>query len=88
MFGLLKKKVAPEATASQIVPRIKHQNFLAAVAGAGVPEGDKPYTEPLAGDLLVTYAFDLPEAVRWFGRATWPSSDLRRSSCARRRSPT
>jgi uncharacterized protein YtpQ (UPF0354 family) len=44
------------------VPRIKHQNFLAAVASTGMPEDDKPYTEPLVGDLLVTYAFDLPEA--------------------------
>lgn len=60
MFGLFKKKPA-KPTAAQIVPRIKHKNFLAAVASTGMPEGDKPYTEPLVGDLLVTYAFDLPE---------------------------
>jgi uncharacterized protein YtpQ (UPF0354 family) len=27
-----------------------------------MPEDDKPYTEQLVGDLLVTYAFDMPEA--------------------------
>lgn len=61
MFGLFKKKEAPRPTAAQIVPRIKHQNFLAAVGSTGMLEDDKPYTEPLVGDLLVTYAFDLPE---------------------------
>ena len=61
MFGLFKKKAAAKPTASQIVTRIKHKNFLAAVASTGMPAADKPYTEPLVGDLLVTYAFDLPE---------------------------
>ncbi len=61
MFGLFKKKAVAKPTASQVVPRIKHRNFLAAVASTGMPEDDRPYTEPLVGDLLVTYAFDLPE---------------------------
>lgn len=61
VFGLFKKKAAAQPTASQIVPRIKHKNFLAAVASTGMPEDDRPYTEPLVGDLLITYAFDLPE---------------------------
>lgn len=61
MFGLFKKKAAAKPTASQIVPRIKHKNFLEAIASTGMPQDDKPFAEPLVGDLLVTYAFDLPE---------------------------
>lgn len=65
MFGFLKKKpqaVEQPKDSSLIVPRIKHTNFLAAVRGRITNEDDMPATEPLVGDLLVTYAFDLPEA--------------------------
>lgn len=64
MFGLFKKKPQvveqPDKT-SLIVPRIKHTNFLAAVRERIKNEDDLPITEPLVGDLIVTYAFDLPE---------------------------
>lgn len=65
MFGLFKKK--PEtpaeqpANASQIVPRIKHTNFLVTLRQMVKNEDDMPATEPLVADLLITYAFDLPE---------------------------
>jgi uncharacterized protein YtpQ (UPF0354 family) len=61
MFGFFKKK--PEASkpsTSQIVPRIKHTNFLAAVKSMGASPDETPVTEPLIADLLITYAFDLP----------------------------
>ncbi|MGE3315822.1 MAG: DUF1444 family protein [Planctomycetaceae bacterium] len=63
MFGLFKnkKKSPPKLVASDVVPRIKHRNFLDFIASAGMPREQEPYTEPLVGDLLVTYAFDLPE---------------------------
>ena len=66
MFGLFKKKpeVAPVAQPldpSLIVPRIKHTNFLAALRDRIKDEDNMPATEPLVADLLVTYAFDLPE---------------------------
>jgi uncharacterized protein YtpQ (UPF0354 family) len=64
MFGFLKKKPdAPALNASQLVPRIKHLNFLRAVREAGVPEDEVPYHSPLCGELLVTYAFDLPDSL-------------------------
>jgi uncharacterized protein YtpQ (UPF0354 family) len=63
MFGLFKKKPEPvEPDPSLIVPRIKHANFLVALRDIVKKEDDMPVTEPLVADLLVTYAFDLPEA--------------------------
>jgi uncharacterized protein YtpQ (UPF0354 family) len=62
MFGLFKKrKAGPTLDRSQIVPRIKNTQFTAALRDAGVPEDQMPITEPLTADLLVTYAFDLPD---------------------------
>lgn len=46
--------------AGLILPRIKHLNFLAGLNQAGVPPEQLPITEPLVGDLVVTYAFDFP----------------------------
>ena len=60
MFGLFKKKTPDKLSASQVVPRIKHENFLKALASTGMGAEHRPYTEPLVGELLVTYAFDLP----------------------------
>lgn len=64
MFGRPKKKPAiveqPRDTAL-IVPRIKHIDFLPAIRERSKNEDDLPVTEPLVADLLVTYAFDLPE---------------------------
>src|SRR5690349_18132885 len=64
MFEWFKKKkaAATEPDASLIVPRIKHANFLLALRDIVEKEDDMPATGPLVADLLVTYAFDLPEA--------------------------
>jgi len=66
MFGLFKKKpevavVKQPLDPSLIVPRIKHTNFLAILRDKIKNEDSMPATEPLVADLLVTYAFDLPE---------------------------
>ena len=61
MFGIFKKKQPVEPDASRIVPRIKHTNFLHALRDIGTGPNDTPFTEPLVADLLITYAFDLPE---------------------------
>lgn len=64
MFGLFKKKpkiVEQPNDPSLIVPRIKHTNFLVVVRDIVKDEDDIPATEPFVADLLITYAFDLPE---------------------------
>ncbi|MFY2762561.1 hypothetical protein [Arenimonas sp. MALMAid1274] len=60
MFSFFKKKQKAAQPAPVVVPRIKHRNFLAAVDGIpGMTESSRPVTEPLAGDLLLTYAIDI-----------------------------
>jgi uncharacterized protein YtpQ (UPF0354 family) len=62
MFGLFKKQPVPqEPNRDVIVPRLKHLNFLSVYDQMGAAAEDRPVTEPFAADLLVTYAFDLPE---------------------------
>jgi hypothetical protein len=41
--------------------RIKHLNFLRALHAHGVPEDQMPVTLALCGELLVAFAFDLPD---------------------------
>jgi len=60
MLSWFKKKAPPEPDRSALVPRIKHTNFLAALREMDVPADQMPVSEPLVGDLLVTYAYDLP----------------------------
>jgi uncharacterized protein YtpQ (UPF0354 family) len=50
--------------ADQLVPRIKHKAFAHALAARGVPRDQMPLMQLLCGDLLVTYAFDLPDGFR------------------------
>jgi|GEM_PF-1794430 len=60
MFGWFKKILAPvERSASVIIPRIKHVQFVDALRDMGAPSDQMPITQPLVGELLVTYAFDL-----------------------------
>lgn len=66
MFGLFKKP-SPKPSGlpvsrSQLVPRIKHRAFVETLERAGVPAEQRPLTMPLCGELLVTYAFDLPDS--------------------------
>ena len=67
MFGILKKNTpaqaqGPALRADQLQPRIKHLNFLKALQAAGVPPAQQPSHMPLCGELIVTYAFDLPDS--------------------------
>lgn len=48
------------ASPDHLVPRIKHLAFEQALVRAGVPEALRPVIEPLCGELVVTYAFNLP----------------------------
>ncbi len=69
MFNPFKRKAAPAAVPPadtamvrrSLVPRIKHLAFERALHEHGIPPDQMPLTAPLAGELLVTYAFDLPE---------------------------
>lgn len=71
MFGFLKKKPTPEPAPAQapaphpgqLQPRIKHRDFLKALQAGGVPPEQMPPTQPLCGELLVTWAFDLPDSL-------------------------
>jgi len=68
MFGLFKKKAPaqsapPVLRADQLQPRIKHLNFLKALQAGGVPPEHQPSHAPLCGELIVTYAFDLPDSL-------------------------
>ena len=67
MFGLFKKHAPaappmPALRADQLQPRIKHVHFLKALQAAGVPPDQQPAHRPLCGELIVTYAFDLPDS--------------------------
>jgi len=45
----------------QLTLRIKHQQFIEALRAHGVPEAQLPVTAPMCGELLISYAFDLPD---------------------------
>lgn len=66
MFGFLKKTKSapslPPLSAAQLRPRIKHVNYLKTLRDAGVPPDQIPCHAPLCGELLITYAFDLPDS--------------------------
>jgi len=63
MFSWFKKKtntVEAEPDQSTIVPRIKNPHFLTSLQAMNIPQDQMPVTEPLVGELLITYSFDLP----------------------------
>lgn len=66
MFGFGNKirlaAVLPPLTGAQLRPRIKHINYLNTLRDAGVPHDQIPDHAPLCGELLLTYAFDLPDS--------------------------
>ena len=67
---------------STLVPRIKSQQFLIALREMGIAEDELPLTEPLVGDLLISYAFDLPDLFRMatapdIEKLAIPRADLR-----------
>ena len=62
MFSFFKKKPPPAPPPAIVVPRIKHTNFLDYIATIpGMTDESRPLVEPLAGDLLLTYALDVGE---------------------------
>lgn len=85
MFGLSKKKpaeVAQQGGALTVVPRIKHTNFVTTLRSIVKNEDDLPVTEPLVGDLLVTYAFEQSGAFKMLcrhhlQRLGWSQEELR-----------
>lgn len=65
MFGFLKKRAEPAPTlrAELLQPRIKHLAFARTLHERGVPSEQMPPMQRLCGELIVTYAFDLPDAL-------------------------
>src|SRR4051812_1297351 len=77
MFGLFGKNGS--SPTESVVPRIKHVNFLAALRPLAAKDaGSMPVTEPLAGELLITYAQDLPGAFKMFSEREFEKSGLTR----------
>ncbi len=63
MFNLFKKKSNPataEPDTSYIVPRLKTPAFLEALKGMNIPADQLPATQAFVGELIISYAFDLP----------------------------
>ena len=56
----LQASAADEMLRSALVPRIKHVAFERALREHAIPAEHLPVFEPLVGELLVTYAVDLP----------------------------
>ena len=50
-----------ETTPERLTLRIKHVHFLSTLQAHGIPAEQMPVTAPLCGELLVSYAFDLPD---------------------------
>ncbi len=46
---------------SKLVPRIKSVHFISSLKEMQTARNDFPYTEPFVGDLIIAYAFDLPD---------------------------
>lgn len=62
MLSIFRKKRKPEeADRTNLVPRIKTTQMLTTLQQMGVAPEQCPITEPLVADLLISYAFDLPE---------------------------
>jgi uncharacterized protein YtpQ (UPF0354 family) len=77
LFGLFSKKPAPFT--DPVVPRIKNLNFLEALKPIAAKDpGSMPLTEPLVGDLIVTYALDLPGMFQMFSEREFEKSGLTR----------
>jgi len=60
MFRLFKKKPKGQAplNTSQIVPRIKNEQYRKFLIENGLPESHLELMEPITGDLYLTYALD------------------------------
>lgn len=62
MFSFFKKTSPPAPPPAIVVPRVKHTHFLDYIASIpGMTDDSRPLAEPLAGDLLLTYALDVGE---------------------------
>jgi hypothetical protein len=48
-------------TSDRLTLRIKHTDFVSALRAHGVPPEQMPVTRSLCGELIVSYAFDMPE---------------------------
>jgi uncharacterized protein YtpQ (UPF0354 family) len=64
MFEFLKNVFGGGESLSSdcIVPRVKNRNFTTALLEQGIPEDQMTLVDPLFGELLITYAFDLPRS--------------------------
>jgi uncharacterized protein YtpQ (UPF0354 family) len=56
-----RRRVPTEPGRAELVPRIKSTQMLVGLAGMGYSPDQFPVTEHLVADLVISYAFDLPE---------------------------
>lgn len=87
MFGLFKKSPPaselPQLGAEQLQPRIKHIHFTQALKEAGVPTEQFPAITPLCGELVTTYAFDLPDSFVMATPSLLQQAQLSAADCAK-----
>src|SRR5688572_28138804 len=78
MFNLFKKKEKKvvEPGREHVVPRLKTPGFVTALKEMEIPPDQMPVTEPFVGELLITYAFDLPEMFQMVSREAQSSLGL------------
>ena len=73
------KQLPPfERSLDKVVPRIKHGNFLNAVAQRVPAPMQQPVWEKFIADMILTYAYDTPQ-----GYVTLPQEDLERLGMTR-----
>lgn len=60
-FPVPRRRSSGQPGRNNIVPRIKSTQMLAELARMGYPQDQWPVTEPLVADLIISYAFDLPQ---------------------------
>ncbi len=74
------QKNAPAKAPTIVVPRIKHLNFLKAMdAIPGITDRSRPISEPLVGDLFLTYAIDIGASYEAVNQATLEKYNLQQS---------
>lgn len=60
-FPFTSKRGPAEPSRAEIVPRIKTARMLEELTRMGYAPDQFPLTEPLVADLLISYAFDMPQ---------------------------
>src|SRR5262249_30687830 len=78
-LGAKKDAVEEIGSRENLVPRIKVPAFLTALQQMKIPADQLPVTEPLVGELLIAYSFDLPDMFKMVTEADLTRPGLQKS---------